>query len=44
MKVKIPDGTLLAAQLQEGSIWRQARGSAVEILGSKAVAISSEKV
>ncbi|XP_068665525.1 uncharacterized protein [Aristolochia californica] len=44
LSVDIPECTKLAQQLQEGSFWSQARGSAVEITESEAVATSSEKV
>lgn len=44
MNIDLPAGTELAEPLQEGSIWRQARGSAVELLGSESVAASSKKV
>ncbi|XP_077252837.1 NHL domain-containing protein isoform X2 [Tasmannia lanceolata] len=44
MHVNVPEGTELAAQLEEGCIWRQARGSAVEISAYEAVAKASEKV
>ncbi|XP_010241115.1 PREDICTED: uncharacterized protein LOC104585814 [Nelumbo nucifera] len=42
--VDIPEGTELAAPLEEVCIWRQARGSAAEVSGSNGVSISSEKV
>ncbi|KAJ4956279.1 hypothetical protein NE237_013062 [Protea cynaroides] len=44
VKVNIPERTMLAEPLQEGCIWRQARGSAAEISGSDSVATSAEKV
>ncbi|XP_042482662.1 uncharacterized protein LOC122063074 isoform X2 [Macadamia integrifolia] len=44
VNVNIPEDSMLAEPLQEGCIWRQARGSAAEISGSDSVAISSEKV
>ncbi|KAG9446913.1 hypothetical protein H6P81_013041 [Aristolochia fimbriata] len=44
LSIDIPEGTILAQQLQEGSFWSQARGSAVEITESETVATSSEKV
>ncbi|KAL5997071.1 hypothetical protein ACLOJK_007999 [Asimina triloba] len=33
VNVEIPEGAELAAPLEEGCIWRQARGSAVEVVG-----------
>lgn len=36
--------TELVEQLQEGCIWRQARGAATEVLGAEDVGGSSEKV
>ncbi|KAL5997079.1 hypothetical protein ACLOJK_008007 [Asimina triloba] len=44
VNVEIPEGTELAAPLEEGCIWRQARGSAVEVSGVQSGAASSEKV
>ncbi|XP_043721954.1 uncharacterized protein LOC122669282 isoform X3 [Telopea speciosissima] len=44
VKVNIPEDSMLAEPLQEGCIWRQARGSAAEISVSDSVATSSEKV
>ncbi|KAL5997075.1 hypothetical protein ACLOJK_008003 [Asimina triloba] len=40
----IPEGTELAVPLKECCIWRQARGSAVEVSGIQSGAPSSEKV
>ncbi|XP_019709474.1 uncharacterized protein [Elaeis guineensis] len=42
--VDIPLGTELAAPLEESCIWRQARGSAVELSGSEGEGASTEKV
>lgn len=36
--------TELVEQLQEGCIWRQARGAATEVLGAEDVGESLEKV
>ncbi|OVA01596.1 hypothetical protein BVC80_9073g27 [Macleaya cordata] len=44
VNVNIPEDTELAAPLQEGCIWRQARGSAAEVSASEDVATSAEKV
>lgn len=44
VNIDLPEGTQLAAPLQEGCIWRQARGSAVAVSGSEGLAASSEKV
>ncbi|XP_058101541.1 uncharacterized protein LOC131245837 isoform X2 [Magnolia sinica] len=44
VNIDIPEGTELAAPLQEGCIWCQARGSAVEVSGSESGAASSDKV
>eukprot|EP00268_Persea_americana_P053280 TRINITY_DN601_c1_g1_i11.p1 TRINITY_DN601_c1_g1~~TRINITY_DN601_c1_g1_i11.p1 ORF type:complete len:418 (-),score=83.73 TRINITY_DN601_c1_g1_i11:265-1518(-) len=44
VNIDLPVGTELAEPLQEGSIWRLARGSAVEFLGSESVAAASKKV
>ncbi|MCL7049495.1 hypothetical protein MKW94_016766, partial [Papaver nudicaule] len=44
VNVQIPEDTELAAPLQEGCIWRQARGSASEVSGSEEVAASAKKV
>ncbi|KAI3898463.1 hypothetical protein MKX03_001361, partial [Papaver bracteatum] len=44
VNVQIPKDTELAAPLQEGCIWRQARGSAAEVSGSEEVATSAKKV
>ncbi|XXG48099.1 hypothetical protein AAC387_Pa02g2629 [Persea americana] len=44
VNIDLPVGTELAEPLQEGSIWRFARGSAVEFLGSESVAAASKKV
>ncbi|KAF8402079.1 hypothetical protein HHK36_013031 [Tetracentron sinense] len=44
VNIDIPEDTELAAPLQEGCIWRQARGSATEVLGSEGLAKSAEKV
>lgn len=44
LNVEIPVDTELVEQLQEGCIWRQARGAATEVLGAEDVGGSSEKV
>ncbi|PRQ25561.1 putative transcription factor WD40-like family [Rosa chinensis] len=44
LNVEIPVGTELVEQLQEGCIWRQARGAATEVLGAEDAGGSSEKV
>ncbi|KAL7113285.1 hypothetical protein ACP275_04G053100 [Erythranthe tilingii] len=44
MNVNIPKDADLVEQPQEGSIWRQARGAAVEVSGVENKAASSEKV
>lgn len=36
--------TELVEPLEEGCIWRQARGAAIEVIGAKDVVGSSEKV
>lgn len=44
LNIDIPMDTELVEPLQEGCIWRQARGSATVILGAEDVVGSSEKV
>ncbi|KAK9145987.1 hypothetical protein Sjap_005890 [Stephania japonica] len=44
VKVDVPEDTVLASMLEEGSIWRQARGSAAEVSVSDDVDASTEKV
>ncbi|KAK9082587.1 hypothetical protein Scep_029058 [Stephania cephalantha] len=44
VNVDVPEDTVLASMLEEGSIWRQARGSAAELSVSDDVDASTEKV
>ncbi|XP_050364032.1 uncharacterized protein LOC126782770 isoform X2 [Argentina anserina] len=44
LNVEIPVDTELVEQLQEGCIWRQARGAANEVLGAEDAGGSTEKV
>nr|XP_011458192.1 PREDICTED: uncharacterized protein LOC101310290 [Fragaria vesca subsp. vesca] len=44
LNVEIPVDTEFVEQLQEGCIWRQARGAATEVLGAEDAGGSSEKV
>ncbi|KAJ4842310.1 hypothetical protein Tsubulata_026590 [Turnera subulata] len=44
VNIDIPVDTELVEPLQEGCVWRQARGAATEVLGAKGVVGSSEKV
>lgn len=44
VNVDIPEDAELVEPLQEGCIWRQARGAATEVSGVEVVAGFSEKV
>lgn len=44
LNVDIPMDVELVEPLQEGCIWRQARGAATEVLGRECTVGSSEKV
>ncbi|GAV70684.1 hypothetical protein CFOL_v3_14182 [Cephalotus follicularis] len=44
LSVEIPVGTDLVETLQEGCIWRQARGAAIEVSGAEGVVGALEKV
>ncbi|KAK1551644.1 hypothetical protein Q3G72_001907 [Acer saccharum] len=44
LSVDIPSDTVLVEPVQEGCIWRQARGAATEVSGAEGVAGSLEKV
>ncbi|CAL5388002.1 unnamed protein product [Camellia sinensis] len=44
LNVDIPEDTELVEPLQEGCIWRQARGAATEVSGAESRVASSEKV
>lgn len=44
VNIDIPVDTVLAGPLQEGCVWRQARGSAAEVSGDDGIDTSTEKV
>ncbi|KAL7246942.1 hypothetical protein ACSBR2_001953 [Camellia fascicularis] len=44
LNVDIPEDTELVEPLQEGCVWRQARGAATEVSGAESRVASSEKV
>ncbi|GMH25872.1 hypothetical protein Nepgr_027715 [Nepenthes gracilis] len=44
VNVDIPSNTALVESLQEGCVWRQARGAAVEVSGMESIGASLEKV
>ncbi|PSR94920.1 NHL repeat-containing protein [Actinidia chinensis var. chinensis] len=44
VNVDIPEDTELVEPLQEGCVWRQARGAATEVSGAESIKKSSEKV
>ncbi|KAL6968044.1 hypothetical protein U1Q18_033848 [Sarracenia purpurea var. burkii] len=44
LNVNIPEGTELVEPLQEGCVWRQARGAAIEVSGVESKVTSLEKV
>lgn len=44
LNIDIPEDTELVEPLQEGCVWRQARGAAIEVSGAERKAASLEKV